>query len=160
MFLICVCWHPERMCRALSYCGQRGQVWLVESLNNHCYRLASSPRQNSHMQCQTCGREYNVISPTTPGAWILLLSGTKKHNSVLNWCLTKLAANTAKEYPRSSLGKESVPRKRGHRPHHQACLPPVLQIKKRVRHWPEKRPKRWRPPPTMRRWQFELKCPN
>jgi len=26
MFLICVCWHPERMCRALSKCGQRGQV--------------------------------------------------------------------------------------------------------------------------------------
>ena len=22
MFLICVCWHPERMCRALSTCGQ------------------------------------------------------------------------------------------------------------------------------------------
>ena len=35
MFLICVCWHPERMSRALSTCGQRGQVWLiVESLNN------------------------------------------------------------------------------------------------------------------------------
>jgi len=26
MFLICVCWHPERKCRALSTCGQRGQV--------------------------------------------------------------------------------------------------------------------------------------
>jgi len=26
MFLICVCWHPERMCRALSNCGQRRQV--------------------------------------------------------------------------------------------------------------------------------------
>jgi len=26
MFLICVCWHPERMCRALSTCGQRGQI--------------------------------------------------------------------------------------------------------------------------------------
>jgi hypothetical protein len=26
MFLICVCWRPERMCRALSTCGQRGQV--------------------------------------------------------------------------------------------------------------------------------------
>jgi hypothetical protein len=23
MFLICVCWHPERMCRVLSTCGQR-----------------------------------------------------------------------------------------------------------------------------------------
>ena len=32
--LICVRWHPERMCRALSTCGQRGQVRLVESLNN------------------------------------------------------------------------------------------------------------------------------
>ena len=31
MFLICVCWHPERMCRALSTCGQRGQIRLVES---------------------------------------------------------------------------------------------------------------------------------
>jgi len=26
MFLICVCRHPERMCRALSTYGQRGQV--------------------------------------------------------------------------------------------------------------------------------------
>jgi hypothetical protein len=26
MFLICVCWHPERMCRAVFTCGQRGQV--------------------------------------------------------------------------------------------------------------------------------------
>jgi hypothetical protein len=26
MFLICVCWHPKRMCRALSTCGQREQV--------------------------------------------------------------------------------------------------------------------------------------
>jgi len=26
MLLICVCWHPERMCRALSTYGQRGQV--------------------------------------------------------------------------------------------------------------------------------------
>jgi len=26
MFLICVCWHPEMMCRALSTCEQRGQV--------------------------------------------------------------------------------------------------------------------------------------
>ena len=45
-------------------------------------RLASSPRQNSHMQSQPRGRVYNVIFPTTPGAWILLLSGTKKQNSV------------------------------------------------------------------------------
>ena len=34
IFLICVCWHSERMCRALSTFGQRGQVRLVESLNN------------------------------------------------------------------------------------------------------------------------------
>ena len=26
IFLICLCWHPERMCRALPTCGQRGQV--------------------------------------------------------------------------------------------------------------------------------------
>ena len=26
MFLICVCWHPDRKCRALSTCEQRGQV--------------------------------------------------------------------------------------------------------------------------------------
>jgi hypothetical protein len=25
MLFICVCWHPERICRALSTCGQRGQ---------------------------------------------------------------------------------------------------------------------------------------
>ena len=43
--------------------------------------------------------------------------------------------------PRSSLGENSVPCKRGHRPHHQSCLPTVLQIKKRGLHWPGKRPK-------------------
>jgi len=44
MFLICVCWHPERMCRALSTCGQRGQVWLFESLNNTaCFWLYRVP---------------------------------------------------------------------------------------------------------------------
>jgi len=44
MFLICVCWHPERMCRSLSTCGQRGQVWLVESLNNTtCFWLYRVP---------------------------------------------------------------------------------------------------------------------
>ena len=53
-----------------------------EITQNTAPRLASSPRQNSHMQCQPRGRVYNVISPTTPGAWILLLSGTKKQNSV------------------------------------------------------------------------------
>jgi hypothetical protein len=26
MILICVCWHPERMYRALATCGQGGQV--------------------------------------------------------------------------------------------------------------------------------------
>jgi hypothetical protein len=26
MFLICVCWYPKRMCRALSNYGQKGQV--------------------------------------------------------------------------------------------------------------------------------------
>ena len=26
IFLICMCWHPERMCRALSTYGQRGRV--------------------------------------------------------------------------------------------------------------------------------------
>ena len=53
-----------------------------EITQNTAPRLASSPRQNSHMQCQPRGRVYNVISPTTPGAWILLLSGTKKQNSI------------------------------------------------------------------------------
>ena len=33
-FLICVCWHPERICRALSSWAQRGQVRLVECLNH------------------------------------------------------------------------------------------------------------------------------
>jgi len=54
-----------------------------EITQNTAPRLASSsPRQNSHMQFQPRGRVYNVISPTTPGAWILLLSVTKKQNSV------------------------------------------------------------------------------
>jgi hypothetical protein len=55
---------------------------LVQDNPNSAPRLASYPRQNSHMQCQPCGRVYNVISPTTRGAWIILLSGTKKQNGV------------------------------------------------------------------------------
>ena len=31
IFLICVCWHPERICKALSSWGQRGQVRLTMS---------------------------------------------------------------------------------------------------------------------------------
>jgi len=53
-----------------------------EITQNTAPHLASSPRQISHMQCQPRGRVYNVIFPTTSGAWILLLSGTKKRNSV------------------------------------------------------------------------------
>jgi hypothetical protein len=110
-----------------------------EITQNTAPRLALSPRHNSHMKCQPRERVYNVISPTTPGAWILSCL-EQRSTTAFNWCLTELAANT-KEYPRSSLGGKSVPCKRGHRPHHQPCLPPVLQIKKRVRHWPGKRPK-------------------
>ena len=44
-----------------------------EITHNTAPRLAQSPRRNSHMQCQPRGRVCNVISPTTPGAWILLL---------------------------------------------------------------------------------------
>jgi hypothetical protein len=33
--------------------------------------------------------------------------------------------------PEAAWEKKSVPCKRGHRPHHQPCFPPVLQIKKR-----------------------------
>ena len=29
MFLICVCWHPERMCRALATCGRGGKFDLL-----------------------------------------------------------------------------------------------------------------------------------
>ena len=39
IFLICVCWHPERMCRALSTCGQIVQfVWhaVVSWLRVEC----------------------------------------------------------------------------------------------------------------------------
>ena len=42
-----------------------------EITQNTAPRLASSPRRNSHMQCQPRGRVYNVISQSTPGAWIL-----------------------------------------------------------------------------------------
>ena len=51
---------------------------LMRDNPKYAPRLASSPTQNSHMQCQPRGRVYNIISPTTPGAWILLLSGKKK----------------------------------------------------------------------------------
>ena len=54
-----------------------------EITQNTAPRLASFLRQNSLMQnCQPRGRVYNVTSPTTPGAWILLLSGTKKQYSI------------------------------------------------------------------------------
>jgi len=59
--------------------------------------------------------------------------------------LTDASPNWLQTLQRSILEavwEKSVPRKRGHRPHHQPCLPPVLQIKKRGRHWPGKRPKR------------------
>ena len=42
-----------------------------EITQNTAPRLALSPRHNSHMKCQPRERVYNVISPTTPGAWIL-----------------------------------------------------------------------------------------
>jgi len=29
MFLICVCWHPERMCRALSTCAWAEEASLT-----------------------------------------------------------------------------------------------------------------------------------
>ena len=29
LFLICVFWHPERMCRALSTCGRGGKFDLL-----------------------------------------------------------------------------------------------------------------------------------
>ena len=52
---------------------------------NTAPRLASSPRQthicNATGGWQPRGRLYNEVSPTTPGAWVLLLSGTKKQNS-------------------------------------------------------------------------------
>jgi len=99
-----------------------------EITQNTAPRLASSPRQNSHMQCQPCGRVYNVISqflqPHLEHGYYCCLE--QRSTIAFNWCLTELAANTAKEYPRSSLWKKSVPRKWGHRPHHQPRLPPAL----------------------------------
>ena len=32
--LNCMCWHPERRCRALSSCGRKGQVRRIEHLNH------------------------------------------------------------------------------------------------------------------------------
>ena len=31
-FLICVCWHPRRICRALSSCGQIGEISKLASV--------------------------------------------------------------------------------------------------------------------------------
>jgi len=112
-----------------------------EITQNTVPRLASSPRQNSHMQCQPRGRVYNVFSPITPGVWILLLSGTKKQNSV-KLMARQIGCKHCKGVSQKQFGRKSAPHKGGHRPHHQPRLPPVLQIKKRGRHWPGKRPKR------------------
>jgi len=49
---------------------------LVQDNPKYCTTLGFIPKTNSHMQCQPPGRVYNVVSPTTPGAWMLLLSGT------------------------------------------------------------------------------------
>jgi hypothetical protein len=57
---------------------------LVQDDPKHCTTLDFIPKTKLTYAMPTCGRVYNVISPTTPGAWILciLLSGTKKQNSV------------------------------------------------------------------------------
>ena len=85
-----------------------------EITQNTAPRLASSPRQNSHMQCQPCGRVYNVISqflqPHLEHGYYCCLE--QRSTIAFNWCLTELAANTAKEYPRSSLGKISTSQER------------------------------------------------
>jgi len=74
-----------------------------EITHNNAQRLASSLRQNSRMQCQPRGRVYNVISPATPGAWVLLLSGTKKQNSLTDGSPNWLQILQRREGPRSSL---------------------------------------------------------
>ena len=44
IFLIWVCWHPKRICRALSSWGQRGQVMPIDCLNHTaCYKLYRVP---------------------------------------------------------------------------------------------------------------------
>jgi len=70
-----------------------------------------------------------------------------------------LAANTAKEYPRSSLGKKSVTRKRGHRPHHHVCP----QYFKSIREGVTGQERGQNANVHLQPWddkQFELKYPN
>jgi hypothetical protein len=44
IFVICVYWHPERTCKALSSRGQRGQIRLIECLNHTaCFWLYRVP---------------------------------------------------------------------------------------------------------------------
>jgi hypothetical protein len=39
-----MCWHPEKICRALSSSGQRGQARLVECFNHTaCFWLYRVP---------------------------------------------------------------------------------------------------------------------
>jgi hypothetical protein len=57
---------------------------LVRDKPKYCTTLGFIPKTKLTYAMPTSWKGVQEISPTTPGAWILLLSGTKKHNSVLN----------------------------------------------------------------------------
>ena len=65
MFFICLCWHPERMCRSLSSCGQIGQVRLSKRFNHTaCVWLYKVPVLN-----------FIIITPFKQGHRMLLGKG-------------------------------------------------------------------------------------
>ena len=101
---------------------------LVRDNPIYCITLGYIPKTKLTYAMPTSWKGVQRNFPYHTWTWILWYYCCLEQRStiVFNWCLTELAANTAKEYPRSSLGKKSVPCKRGHRPHHQPCLPPVL----------------------------------
>ena len=120
--------YPTEKIRASMSTGH----WC-EITQNTVPRLASSPRQNPHMQCQPHGRVYNVISNFSNHTWSM--DNIAVWNNEAKQCLTDGSPNwlqiLQRSIPEAAWEKKSVPCKRGHRPHHQPCFPPVLQIKKR-----------------------------
>ena len=55
---------------------------LVRDNPKYCTTLGFIPKIKLTYAMPTSWKGVQEISPTTPGAWILLLSGTKKQNSV------------------------------------------------------------------------------
>ena len=78
--------YPTEKIRASMSTGH----WC-EITQNTVPRLASSPRQNSHMQCQPRGRVYNVISNFSNHTWSM--DNIAVWNNEAKQCLTDGSPN-------------------------------------------------------------------